>query len=119
MTEFDLSFARIFPVVGVLSALIAMAAIAAPSSGATPATLEEATGSKAVKTASAPARSGAEILETNCAACHDTGVITATPHTADDWPVVVQRMIGNGANLSAEDRATLEAYLINTYSTPH
>jgi len=114
-----LSVSRIFLVVGIASAFVAMAAVAAPSPSAAPTSAAQAPAPKAAQTSSATARSGAEILETNCAACHDTGVITATPHTAEDWPVVVQRMIGNGANLSPEDRVTLEAYLINTYSTPH
>ena len=114
-----MSISRIFLVASIASGLAAMAAIAAPSLSAEAAQVEKAASPKAGQDGSATPRSGPEILETNCAACHDMGVITATPHSAEDWPVVVQRMIGNGANLSTEDRATLEAYLINTYSTPH
>jgi cytochrome c5 len=63
-----------------------------------------------------PARGGQEILEGSCTGCHDLGVLTATPHTAEDWPVVLKRMEGNGLNISPADLATVQAYLTEHYS---
>lgn len=64
-----------------------------------------------------PLRTGKDILETSCTGCHDLGVLTATPHTAEDWPVVLNRMVGNGLNITPEDMKTVQAYLVEHYSS--
>lgn len=63
-----------------------------------------------------PARSGKDILETSCTGCHDLGVLTATPHAAEDWPGVLKRMVGNGLNITPTDLTTVQAYLVEHYS---
>lgn len=64
----------------------------------------------------APARSGKDILESSCTGCHDLGVLTATPHAAEEWPGVLKRMVGNGLNITPTDLSTVQAYLVEHYS---
>lgn len=66
--------------------------------------------------AAAPGRDGKDILETSCTGCHDLGVLTATPHAAEDWPGVLKRMVGNGLNITPTDLSTVQAYLVEHYS---
>ncbi len=63
-----------------------------------------------------PTRSGKDILESSCTGCHDLGVLTATPHAADEWPGVLKRMVGNGLNITPTDLTTVQAYLVEHYS---
>ena len=63
-----------------------------------------------------PTRDGKEILESSCTGCHDLGVLTATPHAAEDWPGVLNRMVGNGLNITPTDLSTVQAYLVEHYS---
>jgi cytochrome c5 len=87
----------------------------APAAASPPAAVAPAP----VTTVASPARSGQQILDETCAACHDLGVLSATPHTAEDWPLVLQRMVGYGANLTDAEMKTLETFLIATYTAPH
>jgi cytochrome c5 len=56
------------------------------------------------------------IVERACQACHDLGVITQASHTADEWPVILQRMRSNGANLTDAELKQVQDYLVKNYS---
>jgi cytochrome c5 len=56
------------------------------------------------------------ILDRACVACHDLGKLTERRRAADEWPVIIDQMIGNGANLGPGEREMLIAYLTRTYS---
>ncbi|MDB5454683.1 MAG: cytochrome c [Caulobacter sp.] len=64
----------------------------------------------------APAEAPQAIVERACQACHDLGVITQASHTADEWPVILQRMRSNGANLTEAEFKQVQAYLVQNYS---
>jgi cytochrome c5 len=57
------------------------------------------------------------IVERACVACHDMGTITQSRHAASEWPGVVQRMRGNGADLTDAEIKQVQAYLAKTYSS--
>jgi mono/diheme cytochrome c family protein len=64
------------------------------------------------------AATGEELLNTVCTQCHTLDNLKASPHKADDWPEVIDKMVQFGAEISAEDRKAIEAYLAAHYSTP-
>lgn len=80
-----------------------------PKAGTTP---------QATPTVSAEDTQALATLNTSCTACHDLSVLTARPHEAAEWPVILKQMIANGANLNDNDFKGLQAYLTRTYSTP-
>lgn len=59
------------------------------------------------------------IMGRACVACHDLGVLTQASHSAEDWPLILQRMVTNGANVSPEELKTIQDYLIATYAADH
>lgn len=89
--------------IGVASALLAAAASTAAREAPQPAKAEEAQA----------------IISRACVACHDLGVLTQSSHSAEDWPILLQRMVSNGANLSPEDLKTVQDYLVATYAADH
>jgi cytochrome c2 len=60
---------------------------------------------------------GRAAIEDHCKLCHAIETVTDERHSADEWKVIVGRMIKNGAQLTAEDQATIIAYLSKTYSS--
>jgi mono/diheme cytochrome c family protein len=60
---------------------------------------------------------GKAIVNRTCQSCHDLGTITEAHHTAKEWPGVVQRMRGNGADLNDDQAKQVQDYLIKTYAT--
>ena len=56
------------------------------------------------------------IVERACQSCHDLGTITQARHTAKEWPSVVVRMRGNGADLTDAELKQVQDYLVKTYA---
>jgi cytochrome c5 len=63
--------------------------------------------------------SGEDLLNTVCTQCHTLDNLKISPHKADEWPDVIDKMVQFGAEISAEDRKTIEAYLAAHYSAPN
>jgi len=55
------------------------------------------------------------IVERVCQSCHDIGLLSQTPHTADEWPAIVQRMRSNGADLNSAQAKLVVEYLQKNY----
>ena len=74
--------------------------------------------SAAKKTPIATARSdpGKALVERACQSCHDLGTVTQARHTAKQWPGVVVRMRGNGADLTDAELKQVQDYLVKTYA---
>lgn len=50
-----------------------------------------------------------------CQSCHDL-TVASKPHTASEWPAILQRMRSHGADLTDEEVKTLQTHVINTYA---
>ena len=116
-----LKFSSLLPALGVASGLIAAVAACAAvpdaqvaASAASAASSSSGTASSAVAASAAP-DPGKPILERVCQSCHDIGVLSQTPHTADEWPAIVQRMRSNGADLNSADAKLVVQYLQKAY----
>lgn len=97
-----------------MAALVAGLGLAA--SAATPPSKKPVAKAKPVAAAQADAASKA-LVERACQACHDLGTVTQARHTPAQWPGVVQRMRGNGADLTDVEAKQIQAYLAKTYGT--
>lgn len=76
-------------------------------------------GANAAGPAQAPAADpGKAIVNRACQTCHDLGMVTEARHTAEGWTSVIQRMRGNGADLTDEDAKKVQAYLTKLYGKP-
>jgi cytochrome c5 len=66
---------------------------------------------------SAPAATdpGAALMDERCTVCHSASRITSAAMTADEWTSTVDRMIGKGAELSADEKQVLIDYLAANY----
>jgi cytochrome c5 len=62
-----------------------------------------------------PEGEGKEIIERECAACHDTGHISGQKKTRDDWIDTVSKMMDRGASLNAKEFDTVIAYLVKYF----
>lgn len=122
-----MSSSKIALLVATLGAMTVWACAAAPN--AQPAQTAQATPAPAPVPAAAPpaaapaasasrTATGAELVSTVCTQCHTLDNLTASPHKADEWPDVIDKMVQFGAEISAEDRKAIEAYLAAHYSTP-
>jgi mono/diheme cytochrome c family protein len=61
------------------------------------------------------AAAGQNLMETRCSVCHSTTRITSSHKTADQWKTTVDRMINNGAQLTAQEEQTLIDFLAQNY----
>ena len=67
-------------------------------------------------TAAAPAGDADEALvEKQCSSCHGMDQVTARSRTAAEWAETIDRMIGYGAQLSAEDNKKITDFLAAHY----
>lgn len=57
-------------------------------------------------------------LKSTCMGCHDLSMLTSRPFAASEWPSVLSKMKGLGANLTDQETELLERYLAKTYSPP-
>ena len=58
---------------------------------------------------------GQTLLQERCTVCHDLNRVTSAQKTAAQWTTTVERMIGNGAQLDAQEQQMLIDYLAQTY----
>jgi mono/diheme cytochrome c family protein len=63
----------------------------------------------------ASASDGQTLLQQRCSVCHGVNRVTSHTGTADQWKMVVDQMINNGAQLSSQEEQTLVTYLAQTY----
>lgn len=76
---------------------------------------QSAEASSSITPADGAADPAKAIVERVCQSCHDIGVLSQTPHTADEWPAIVQRMRSNGADLNSAQAKLVVTYLQNNY----
>jgi hypothetical protein len=57
------------------------------------------------------------VLSNTCQGCHDLGMLARRPISAQEWPGLLDKMAGLGANLSDGERQTLLRYLTRIYSS--
>jgi hypothetical protein len=76
--------------------------------------LLSACGQSASSQSSTPA-DGQTLLQERCSVCHSTNQITRLRGTTDQWTMLVDDMIGRGAQLNTTERQTLIDYLAQTY----
>ena len=62
-----------------------------------------------------PAGDGAALLEERCTVCQGVERTTQAQKTHDEWEQTVTRMVGQGAELTEDEQATLIEYLAATY----
>ena len=58
---------------------------------------------------------GAALVASRCTTCHPLGNIEASRYDAAGWAAIVDRMIGNGAQLNTEQKQFVVAYLAKAY----
>ena len=56
---------------------------------------------------------GKAVMEARCGDCHGLDRITSKTKDRDAWQSTVNRMIGKGAALNAEEKAALIDYLVS------
>jgi hypothetical protein len=52
-----------------------------------------------------------QLIVSRCTKCHDRSRIDAASHDAEGWARTIDRMIGKGARLTADERAALIEHL--------
>lgn len=58
---------------------------------------------------------GRSLVATQCAGCHALDVVLSRRATAEEWQTTVQKMIGLGAAITAQDAAAIAVYLGQHY----
>jgi len=58
---------------------------------------------------------GQALLQERCTVCHNLDRVTSAHKTTDQWTATVEKMVGNGAQLNAQEKQTLVDYLAQTY----
>ncbi len=66
-------------------------------------------------TPAAPTVEGRELLESRCVTCHSLDKVTTHTGTAEEWDVIVTRMVNRGADLTDAEKNILIQYLADTY----
>ena len=61
---------------------------------------------------------GKAIVDRACQSCHDLAMVTEARRTPKEWAGVIERMRGNGADLTDEDAKQAQAYLAKVYGKP-
>ena len=56
---------------------------------------------------------GKSVMESRCGSCHGLDRITSKSKDRDAWQTTVNRMIGKGATVNAEEKAALIDYLVS------
>lgn len=56
---------------------------------------------------------GKAVMESHCGDCHSLDRITSKTKDRAGWQTTVNRMIGKGATLNAEEKAALLDYLVS------
>ena len=74
-----------------------------------------ATATATVEASPTAAFDGQALLQDRCTACHSLTRIETASKTAEGWEATVNRMVGYGVVLSAEELDALVQYLAETY----
>lgn len=82
---------------------------------AAPAAAVEEPAAAAVEAPAAAALDGKALFEGRCSKCHGIDKATSKKKTADEWKGTVERMVGKGAELSADEQKAVIDYLAATY----
>ncbi len=64
-----------------------------------------------------PAGKDSDLVDRVCTACHNNGRVFQSNKDADGWKTTVDRMVGKGADASAEQAAQIIAYLAKYFGT--
>jgi cytochrome c2 len=59
------------------------------------------------------AKNGAALAPDRCSRCHPFSVVESHKDTDKGWSAIVDRMIGHGLQLTAQEKADIIAYLAN------
>jgi hypothetical protein len=78
-------------------------------------TLAPATPTSEVAPAASSGLEGSALVSERCTVCHSISRIQAATKTKDEWTATVNRMIGKGANLNADEKTAVINYLAETY----
>src|SRR6185503_10941263 len=62
-----------------------------------------------------PAGNGKAIVETACTTCHAANMITDAGHTAEDWKLLMERMVAAGADVPQNQIAMVTGYLAKNF----
>ncbi|MBC7242320.1 MAG: hypothetical protein H5T60_07730 [Anaerolineae bacterium] len=62
-----------------------------------------------------PALDGKKLLEERCTRCHSLDRVRQSRKSEADWKATVERMVGKGAALSAQEIEAVVRYLAQTY----
>jgi len=52
------------------------------------------------------------VILSACTSCHDIGLITVKPRSADEWDTLIGKMVDRGAALTETEQQQVLAYLI-------
>lgn len=66
-------------------------------------------------TATTAPNKGAALVSERCVVCHSLDRVKTAKKSQSAWKATVDRMIGHGARLSADEAATVVEYLAATY----
>ncbi|HLH44771.1 MAG TPA: hypothetical protein VKV74_17415 [Bryobacteraceae bacterium] len=62
-----------------------------------------------------PAGDAQALVQAACTTCHPITMITGTGHTAEDWKLVVERMVSAGAEIPKDKMAMVTGYLAKNF----
>ncbi len=111
---YQYSFRRVSVVAASIAAGLSLGL--ALSAGAAPA--KKASSHKPAAVAPVAIETPKATVERVCQSCHDLGTVAQSQHAADEWPAVVKRMRGNGAQMTDVEAKRIQEYLAATYSKP-
>lgn len=75
----------------------------------------EPTRTEAPGATSAPALSGAELLQDRCVKCHGLDVVEEESYSQAEWEATVENMRQKGTTLTDDEAKTLVEYLAQNY----
>lgn len=114
------SWLLIIAMVTILLVAAGCGSTSTPSTGGTSATQPPAAVTEAQPATQPPAAppatlDGKALAQERCTACHSFDRIQNAQKTADEWKTTVDRMIGKGAQLNADEAIAVVDYLSKTY----
>jgi cytochrome c5 len=66
-------------------------------------------------TTSSSTLDGKSLVESKCTVCHNLDRVQSAHKDANGWKTTVERMVGKGAQLTAEEQSAIIDYLAKTY----
>ena len=58
---------------------------------------------------------GKDVVVRVCTSCHEASQITYKPRTPEGWEYMIGRMMDAGAELTGEEQAAVQAYLVKNF----